>query len=182
MPPSPEPYGTLKHPAALFGCDNVGVYMDEAPEFINERGILMRRLLIVPKGHLIKDNQILLRPGTNWIQTKEGPAVWVEYPAKYIHAPSDSPTNKIIRIDCQFNGSPSHYTRLHEIYTDKIEELEEKIERLKRSNVSLHEDMEYLQMNVAANMKRQSDINKLAGGGKSGGTDEETGEDSRDER
>ena len=73
--PRPEAPGLVKLKGFLTGDDNWGTVLDEEPPYKNRRGIMMKRFLVIPGEHLMKQYPYLQKPGA---LTYKGYAVWVE--------------------------------------------------------------------------------------------------------
>jgi len=133
----PEQYGLLKEKAILFGDDNFATIIDEYGPYKNESGMLMKKFLIVPHEHLVKDYPELQKPETFTHDTYLGPALWVEYPSYWIIDVSKSRTNAIVRVLCTFNGLETPHTKRVVKYTEEIKLLETENESLRISNMYL---------------------------------------------
>ena len=134
--------------------------------------------MIVPSGLLIKSYPYLQRPGMNWVKTGEGDAIWCEYPDSLVHEPNLSKINAIVRVHCGFDGRPTYYTKLHEKYISQIDNLMDELNAARISAAVYLEEIRHLQESTGALIKKQTEIYKMAGGGKSG--DESEGESSEE--
>ena len=138
---APEPYGKVKLKGILFGDDNWGTVLDEEAPYRNKRGIEMKRYLVVPGSHLLKQYPHLQKPGA--LEYK-GIATWVEYPTFWIRDKNPSRTNAIVRVACGFDGRKTWETEKDKHYTDEIKMLQEEKENLEISNIHLSEENKML--------------------------------------
>lgn len=122
--PRAEPYGAIpQFKSLLTGCDNFATILDEYGPYKDEEGIWMKKYLVVPADHLIKQYQWLMEEG-RMMQTRYGYAIWVEYPYRLINDKNTSKTNAIVRVYCAFDGGETTETERHKYYTSQIEDLE----------------------------------------------------------
>lgn len=142
--PSPEPYGIVKEKGAVFGDDNFAIVADEDSPYTNQKGIEMKKYLLVPTAHLIKQYPELQKPGAMPIPTRYGSAVWKEYPTYWISDENPSRTNALVRIDCGFDGRPTSQTKRYKRYTDEIMSLKEELQNVTISNIHLMEENKML--------------------------------------
>ncbi len=160
-----EQYGDVKRPGVLYGDNNWAILLDMEPSYIDENGMEMRRLLIIPLEHLLKNYPELQKPGALPIHTRFGDAIWVEYPTKFIHDDDTSMTNRVVRIDCGYDGRETAETRRGKRYTDEITLLQMEKENLLISNIQLTEENKILLGEKLAILKKYSEITNLIGKG-----------------
>ena len=134
---SPESYGQVKRKGMLFGDDNWATVEDEEPAYKNKRGIEMKRYLIIPHDHTIKQYPELQRQGA---LSYKGIALWKEYPTYWIDDRNPSRTNAIVRVACGFDGRETLQTKWRKQYTDEIKMLREELENVNLSNMHLSEE------------------------------------------
>lgn len=139
--PRAESFGIVKLKGILFGDDNWGTVLDEEPPYKNKKGIEMKRYLIVPGEHLMKQYPELQKPGA---LTYKGYALWVDYPTYWIDDRNPSRTNAIVRIDCGYDGRETPQTKRHKRYTDEIKTLREELDNSTISNMHLTEENKIL--------------------------------------
>ncbi len=167
--PGPEQFGLIKLKGILYGDDNWGTVLDEEPPHKNKKGIEMKRYLIIPGEHLIKQYPQLQKPGT---LTYKGYALWVEYPTYWVDDRNPSRTNAIARIDCGYDGRATTQTRRNKRYTDEIKMLQEELENVNLSNMHRTEENKMLLGEIKELIKDMVEIANLFRGGKN-----ETGEE-----
>lgn len=161
----PEPFGVVKLKGILFGDDNWGTVLDEEPPYKNKHGIEMKRFLIIPGEHLIKQYPELQRPGA---LTYKGRALWVEYPTFWIDDRNPSRTNAIVRVDCGFDGRETSQTQRNKRFTDEIRMLREELENVKISNMDLSEENRMILTEKKAMMKEYVEMVDLMRGERRG--------------
>lgn len=135
-----EPYGAVKKKGMLLGDDNWAIVEDEDPPYKNTKGIEMKRYLVIPHPHLIKQYPQLQKPDAINVRTPGGMAIWVEYPTYWIDDRNPSRTHAIVRITCGFDGRETLQTRRYKRYTDEIQLLLGELENTKISNIHLVEE------------------------------------------
>jgi len=135
--PRTEPFGVVKLKGILFGDDNWGTVLDEEPPYKNKKGIEMKKYLVMPGEHLMKQYPQLQKPGA---LSHKNIALWVEYPTYWVSDNNPSRTNAIARIDCGFDGRETSETKRHKHLTDEIKTLREEIDNAIMSNMSLTEE------------------------------------------
>lgn len=160
--PRPEPIGLPKLKGILFGDDNWGTVLDEEPAYKNPRGIEMKRYLVAPGEHLMKQYPHLQKPGA---LTFRNEALWVEYPAYYVEDSNPSRTNAIVRIDCGFDGRETPLTKRHQKLQKEIDTLREELESAQISNLVLAEENRKLLSEIKVQMKEINEITQIARGG-----------------
>ncbi len=128
-------YGEVVGFKSLFtGCDNFATIIDEYGPYQNENGIQMKKYLVVPSDHLIKDYPWLLEEG-KMAKTRYGEAIWVEYPYALVNDKNTSRTNAIVRIYCAFDGGKTPETERHKYDTERIMDLQKECNFHKESNI-----------------------------------------------
>lgn len=160
-----EPFGVVKLKGILFGDDNWGTVLDEEAPYKNKHGIEMKRFLIIPGEHLIKQYPELQRPGA---LTYRGKALWVEYPVDWVDDWNPSRTNAIVRVDCGFDGRGSRYADRYKRLTDEIRMLREELEIVKISNMDLNEEIRTILTEKKAMMKEYVEMVDLMRGERRG--------------
>ena len=171
----PESYGEITgFKSVLFGCDNWATIIDETTPTKDNEGIWMKKLLIIPTDHLIKDNPWLLEEG-KMVNTRYGPAIWVEYPYELVNDKNTSRTNAIVRVYCAFDGSETPETERHKYYTERIKDLQKECNHLKESNAYYLQAYEQSIGTFKSMAREIAEINKIIseGGGKKDEEDEE---------
>ena|SRR3990167_2907832 len=134
---SAESYGELKRKGMLFGDDNWATVHDEEPMYKNSKGIEMKRYLIQPHPHLIKQYPELQKPGA---LNHRGYAVWVEYPTYWIDDRNPSRTNAVVRVMCGFDGRETLQTKNTKHLTEEIKMLKQELEACQIANIYLTEE------------------------------------------
>ena len=134
---NPESYGIVKLKGLIFGDDNWATVLDEEPPYKNKRGIEMKKYLIIPGAHLLKQYPQLQMPEA---LSHKGMATWVEYPTYWIDDRNPSRTNAIVRIACGYDGRETLQTKKYKHYTDEIKTLREELENTQISNMHLTEE------------------------------------------
>ena len=134
--PRAEPLGLVKLKGMIFGDDNWATVLDEEPPYKNKKGIEMKKYLIIPGEHLMKQYPQLQKPG---MLSHKGIALWVEYPTYWVADKNPSRTNAIARIDCGFYGRETSQTKKSKRYTDEIKILREELDNALISNMYLTE-------------------------------------------
>lgn len=130
-----DPYGeVVTFKTMLTGCDNWATIIDEYGPYQNDEGIWMKKYLVVPSDHLIKDYPWLLEEG-KMSRISYGLAVWVEYPYDLINDKNTSRTNAIVRVYCAFDGGKTSETERHKYETERIFDLQKECNLHKESNV-----------------------------------------------
>ena len=167
--PNQEPFGMVKLKGILLGDDNWGTVLDEEPPYKNKKGIMMKRYLIIPGEHLLKQYPELQKPGA---LAYKGYALWVEYPTYWVHDRNPSRTNAIVRIDCGFDGRETPQTKRYKHLQDEIKTLQEELENALISNMHLTEENKMLLGEKKELMKDMIEIAEL-GKGSRGGRPEE---------
>lgn len=170
--PRQEPYGQVKLKGILFGDDNWGTVIDEEPAYKNSKGIVMKRYLVNPGEHLVKQYPQLQKEGA---LTYKGYALWVEYPTYWINDENPSRTNAIVRIDCGFDGRETSQTKRVKKYVDDNSSLQEENENLKISNLHLMEENRMLLGEKKKMMMDFVELNQIMKGDRHG--TEDSGED-----
>ena len=163
--PKAEPYGEIPtFKSILLGCDNWGTILDEFGPY-KEKGVWMKKYLIVPDEHLIKDNPWLLDEG-RMKRTKYGFAIWVVYPYHLINDKNTSKTNAIVRVYCAFDGGETTETERHKYYTNQIDDLEKEC-NIHKEAVAYYRDMlkEALETDVVL-AKKLAELTNIMGGKK----------------
>lgn len=168
--PTPEQFGIVKPKGILFGDDNWGTVLDEESVYKNKKGILMKKYLIVPGEHLMKQYPELQKPGA---LEYDGIATWREYPTYWVDDRNPSRTNAIARIDCGFDGRETTQTQRYRHFTDEIKTLREERENLAISNMYLTEENSTLLADKMSIIKENAEMVRLVKGEKSEGSGEE---------
>jgi len=135
--PRAEPFGLVKLKGMLFGDDNWATVLDEEPPYKNKKGIEVKRYLIIPGEHLMKQYPQLQKPGA---LSYRNIALWAEYPTYWVRDNNPSKTNAIARIDCGFDGRETSETKRYKQYTDEIKTLREELDNAIISNMHLTEE------------------------------------------
>ena len=161
--PAVEPYGMVKLKGFLTGDDNWGTVLDEEPPYKNKKGIMMKRYLIMPGDHMMKQYPQLQKPGA---LTYKGYAIWVEYPTYWVSDKNPSRTNAIVRIDCGYDGRDTPQTQRIKYLTDEIKTLSEELENSQISNMHLTEENTKLLGEKKVLIKDIVEINSLVKGDK----------------
>jgi len=172
--PNPEPYGVIKPKSVLFGCDNFATVLDEEAPYKNKQGMEMKRYLIIPHEHLIKQYPELQKPGA---LSYKNMAIWVEYPTHWISDTNPSRTNAIARIDCGFDGRQTAQTRRYKSMADEIKSLRKELDAAEISNIVLGDQIKILQGDVREYIKNHTELNemmKVSTGGNSEGKEDES--------
>lgn len=131
----PESYGDIpQFKSILWGDDNWSTIIDEFGPFKNEDGIWMKKYLISPSQHLIKNYPWLQEEGKLKEVRGYGPGIWVEYPYELVNDKSTSKTNAIVRVYCAFDGSETHETERHKYYTERLKDLQMENNIFRESN------------------------------------------------
>lgn len=139
--PGAEDFGVVKLKGILWGEDNWGTVLDEEPPYKNKKGIMMKKFLIIPGEHLMKQYPQLQKPGA---LTYKNQALWMEYPTYWVDDRNPSRTNAIVRIDCGFDGRQTPQTERHNHFTNEINTLREELENALISNMHLTEENKML--------------------------------------
>ena len=169
-----ESYGDIpQFKSILFGCDNWATVIDEFGPYKTEEGIWMKKYLIAPSQHLIKNYPWLMEEG-KLKDTRYGPSIWVEYPYEWINDKSTSKTNAIVRVYCAFDGSETHETERHKYYTERLKDLQKENNHFKESN-AYYIDMlkNALSMDKLLALRLTEIMNILSKGGKGYENEEE---------
>jgi len=162
---SPEPYGLPKRKAILWGDDNWGTVLDESAIFKNKKGVEMKRYLVIPGEHLMKQYPILQKPGV--LKNYGGYyALWREYPTYWINDTNPSRTQAITRVYCAFDGKQTSETKRFEVLVEENKQLQQEIENLKLSNIYLMEENRVLLGEKEVLIRKVMVISDLAKGGK----------------
>ena len=160
---SAEPYGITKLKGMLLGDDNWAIVIDEENSYKNSRGIEMKRFLIQPHPHLIKQYPQLQKPGA---LTYRGMALWVEYPTYWIDDNNPSRTNAIVRVACAFDGRETPQTKKVKRYAEEIRMLQEELETMQLSNMQLSEENKSLIKEMKEKMKDIFELASMSQGGR----------------
>ena len=168
--PNPEQYGTVKLKGILFGEDNWGTVLDEEAPYKNEKGIMMKRFLVIPGEHLMKQYLELQKPGA---LTYNNIALWVEYPTYWVYDTNPSRTNAIVRIDCGFDGRETSQTKRNRHFTEEIRTLREELENYQLSNIYLTEENRKLLGEKKQIIKDYMEMSEMSRGGGKRESDEE---------
>jgi hypothetical protein len=160
-----EEYGLVKLKGLLYGDDNWATVIDESSPKKNDRGIEMKKYLIIPGEHLMKQYPELQKPGALPVRTRWGDAIWVEYPTYWIDDRNPSRTNAIARIDCGYDGRETTQTKKHKHFTDEIKTLREELEIATISNMHLTEENKSLLSDKKAMIKDNVEMLNIARGG-----------------
>ena len=170
-----ESYGAIAgFKSIIFGDDNFATIIDEKTPKKDNQGIWMKKFLIVPSAHLIKDYPWLLKEG-KMSNTPYGQAIWVEYPYDLINDKNTSRTNAIVRVYCAFDGSETSETERHKFYTERIKDLQKECNHLKESNAYYLEAYNQALGTIKGVMGELAEINNIVA--KSGGkSDDEENE------
>lgn len=153
--PAPEPYGITRLKGFLDGNDNWGTVLDELPPEKNLKGIEVKKYLVVPSPHMMKQYPELQKRGA---LEYNNVATWREYPTYWIVDENPSRTNAIARIDCGFDGRETPYTRRVKKLTEQINLLRRDLDNMTISNIVLVEEKKKLLHEKNALMK---DLNEL---------------------
>lgn len=133
--PRQESYGeVVGFKSIMFGCDNWATIIDEYGPYEDDNGIWMKKYLVVPSDHLIKDYPWLQEEG-KMARTSYGYAVWMEYPYALVNDKNTSRTNAIVRVYCAFDGRKTSETERHKYDTERIMDLQQECNFHKESNI-----------------------------------------------
>ena len=160
---TPESYGKVKLKGMILGDDNWATVLDEQPVYKNKRGVEMKRYLIIPGDHLLKQYPELQKPGA---LEHKGFATWVEFPTYWIEDNNPSRTNAIVRISCGFDGRRTWLTDKDKHFTDEIKTLQEEKENLELSNLYLTEEQKKLLDDKKILIKDLAEISNMNPGGR----------------
>ncbi len=162
----PEPYGDIPtFKSLLTGCDNWVNVLDEYGPYKNDKGVWMKKFLIVPSKHLVKDYPWLMEEG-KMSATRYGPAIWVEYPYTLVNDQNTSRTNAIVRVYCSFDGKDTPETERHKYYTERLKDTEKECNHLKESLAYYQEMIKDALGNQINLAKKNAELNEIQKGGK----------------
>jgi hypothetical protein len=171
-----ESYGDIpQFKSILFGCDNWATVLDEFGPYKDNEGVWMKKFLITPSEHLIKNYPWLMEEGRLTDTKHYGPAIWVEYPYEWVNDKSTSKTNAIVRVYCSFDGGETSETERHKYYTERLKDIQKENNHLKES-IAYYIDMlgNALKMDKSLALRLSELMGILSKGGKS--SEEEEGE------
>lgn len=161
-----EPYGVLKYKLMLFGDDMMATVVHEDAPYRKSGGMTMKRYLIVPSPGLLMAYPELQKPNSCPIKTPLGMGIWVEYPAVYVDDHNPSRSYAVCRIECGFDGRPTHQSKKNESLKDENKSLEEENQSLRIQNISLREELMHMSGDILEYLKKINELNDTIKGGK----------------
>lgn len=168
MPVKPESYGEVRQfTTILFGDNEHGKIIDQRST-VSRDGIDLIPFLISPSPHMAKRYEDLLKnPNLQWVSTKFGDAVWMEYPSELVDDSQFDLTNPWVRVECNFDGTGNRRTDQLNRYLAEIRHLKRTVDRLKFEVANLEEENASYRQKLADKMKEMSELFDIMGGGKS---------------
>ena len=157
--------GEVRHKGILFGDDLWATVIDENVPYKNQNGIMMKRYLVKPHEDLIDAYpEKFTKEGYLNVKTKQGMAVWVEYPKALIDDDNNSRKNAIARVNCSYDGSETPLTGKYKKFTKQIIENEEEIERLRLALIVANEENKELRKGFLESIHTMAEASNIFGG------------------